>query len=72
MNENKNITQKSIEKIKIASDLATDYALAKALKIPQSSVSRYTNGVNNISLEKLETMANELDLKISINFNKKQ
>ena len=59
----KNITQLAIKDLKSEADLKTDYALAKALNVSQSSIGRYSNGTNSITLEKLQS--------ISINLNKK-
>ena len=50
----KNITQLAIKDLKSEADLKTDYALAKALNVSQSSIGRYSNGTTSITLEKLE------------------
>lgn len=62
----------SIKDLKESADLKTDYALAKALNVSQSSISRYSNGTNSITLEKLESMANDLNKKLIIKYENKQ
>lgn len=68
----KNITQLAIKDLKSEADLKTDYALAKALNVSQSSIARYSNGTNSITLEKLESMANDLNKKVIIKYENKQ
>ena len=67
----KNCTQLAIKDLKESADLKTDYAFAKALTVSQSSISRYSNGTNSITLEKLESIANVLNKKIIIKFENK-
>ena len=67
----KNITQLSIKDLKSEADLKTDYALAKALNVSQSSIGRYSNGTTSITLEKLQSMANDLNKKLIIKFENK-
>ena len=62
----KNITQLAIKDLKSEADLKTDYALAKALNVSQSSIARYSNGMTSITLEKLESKFLEYDLVESI------
>ena len=67
----KNITQFAIKDLKSEADLKTDYALAKALNVSQSSIGRYSNGTTSITLEKLQSMANDLNKKLIIKFENK-
>ncbi len=67
----KNITQSAIKDLKIEAKLKTDYALAKALNVSQSSIARYSNGINSITLEKLESLANDLNKKVIIKYENK-
>lgn len=67
----KNITQLAIKDLKSEADLKTDYALAKALNVSQSSIGRYSNGTNSITLEKLQSMANDLNKKLIIKYENK-
>jgi transcriptional regulator with XRE-family HTH domain len=69
--EKNKTTQLAIEDLKRACGLKTDYALAKKLNMPQSSISRYSNGKTSISLEKLEEIAESLGKKITIKIKKK-
>ena len=67
----KNITQLAIKDLKSEADLKTHYALAKALNVSQSSIGRYSNGTTSITLEKLQSMANDLNKKLIIKFENK-
>ena len=67
----KDITQLAIKDLKVEADLKTDYALAKALNVSQSSIGRYSNGTTSITLEKLQSMANDLNKKLIIKFENK-
>lgn len=70
--KNKNhITELAIKDLKLAADITTYYKLAKALNVSQSEISRYSNGKTSITLEKLESMANELGKKTKIIFENK-
>ena len=67
----KDITQLAIKDLKVEADLKTDYALAKALNVSQSSIGRYSNGTTSITLEKLQSMANDLNKKLIIKYENK-
>ena len=67
----KDITQLAIKDLKVEADLKTDYALAKALNVSQSSITRYSKGTTSITLEKLQSMANDLNKKLIIKYENK-
>lgn len=66
-----NATEKAISELKDNAGLISDYALAKALNVPQSSIGRYSNGKTSITLDKLEKMADLLNKELIIKFKNK-
>lgn len=73
MKGNKKLTEEAFIELKKATEIETDYKLAQELKLPSSTIYRYSNGVNSISLDKLAEYAEILNKKVIIKFiNKKK
>jgi transcriptional regulator with XRE-family HTH domain len=67
---NKKTTKKVIVEMKEAIGISSDYALAKNLGVTPTVIGRYSNGINSISIDKLEDYAAQLGLTIEITFKK--
>lgn len=72
MKGNKKLTEEAFVELKKATEIETDYKLAQELKLPSSTVYRYSNGINSISLDKLGEYADILNKKIVIKFVSKK
>lgn len=71
MDKNKTASKKAIIELKRTIECQSDYAFAKKLNVTPSAIGRYTNGINSITLDKLEEFANQLDMTIELKFKKK-
>lgn len=67
---NKKRTKKVIVEMKEAIGISSDYALAQKLGVTPPVIGRYSNGINSISIDKLEDYAAQLGLTIEITFKK--